>query len=132
MTFAKDEEKELLGGAIKPNEVKIEEIQSTPMPLSAVDTVLKEAVFMTAVPRMQDFVHGLTDMIPKSMPAWDTYHALYYRRPEEALHRALSEKVSGRGAKHDDPRVARAVFESLKSIPHLAHTYLSGSRVEAL
>ena len=131
MTFEEEADKELLGGAIRPNEVKIEEIKSTPIP-SQIDAVLKEAVFMTPTPRLQEFVHGLTDMIPTSQPAWDTYHALYYRRPEEALHKVLLEKVSGRGAKHDEPRIARATFESLKHIPHLAHTYLTGTAVKAI
>ena len=87
---------------------------------------------MTPTPRLQEFVHGLTDMIPTNQPAWDTYNSLYYRRPEDRLHKVLTDKVTGRGAKHDDPRVARSVFESLKHIPHLAHTYLSGSAVKAL
>jgi len=112
---------------IKPQKIKIKETPHEDMP-SAVDTILKQAVFFTPTPRIEEFVHGVTDMIPTSQMGWDVYSNLYHSRDEEPLHAALLSKVTGKGAKHDHPRVARAVYESLKHHPELAHTYLKGSR----
>ena len=92
------------------------------------DKILKEAVFLTPTPRLQEFVGGVTDMIPSSQMAWDVYTPLYHGREEAPLHKALQKRVSGRGARHDHPRVARAVFESLKYHPELANLYLKGYR----
>ena len=95
---------------------------------SSVDRILKEAVFLTPTPRLQEFVGGVTDMNPTSQMAWDVYTPLYHGRDERPLHQALHKQVSGRGARHDPPRVARAVYESLKFHPELAQTYLKGRR----
>ena len=99
---------------------------------SSVDRILKEAVFLTPTPRLQEFVGGVTDMIRTSQMAWDVYTPLYHGRDERPLHNALHKKVTGRGARHDPPRVARAVYESLKFNPELAHTYLRGRRVKSV
>lgn len=93
---------------------------------SSVDKILKDAVFFTPTPRLQEFVGGVTDMIPTSQMAWDVYTPLYHSRDERPLHDALRSQVSGRGARRDPPRVARAVYESLKFHPKLAHAYLRG------
>ena len=118
----------MLGGAIEPNKVKIKEAKPADMPFeSSVDQILKQAIYMTPTGRLQEFVGGVTDMIPTSQPAYDTYNGLYYRRDETALHKVLKEKVTGRGSRHDPPRIARAVWETLKYHPELAHAYLQGN-----
>ena len=94
---------------------------------SSVDKILKDAVFFTPTPRLQEFIGGVTDMNPTSQMAWDVYTPLYHGRHEQPLHNALKNKVTGRGARYDHPRVARAVYETLKYHPELAHAYLKGS-----
>ena len=115
-----------MGGAILPNKVIIKEAKPGELP-SVVDQILKEAVFMTSTPILQEFVAGVTDMIPNSQPAYDTYTAFFHRRDETELHDSLKKDVTGRGARHDKPRVAKAVFETLKYHPELAHSYLKGT-----
>ena len=63
-----------MGGAIEPNKVKIKEAKPADVPFeSSVDKILKQAIYMTPTPRLQEFVGGVTDMIPKSQPAYDAY-----------------------------------------------------------
>lgn len=119
------EDKPLLGGAISPSNTKIVELKRPHLP-SEVDKVLQQSVYMTATPRLQEFVHGLVSMVPTSQLAFDSYEHLYHARPEKTLHDSMHKQLSGKGARHDAPRIARAMYESLKFAPELANAYLSG------
>ena len=86
---------------------------------------------MTATPRLQQIVHGIVEILPTSQLAFDSYEHLYHARSQKTLHDSLHKKLSGKGARHDSGRIARATYESLKFSPQLANAYLSG-RVKSL
>ena len=114
----------MLGGSIS-KKVKIVEPQLVGLP-SEVDQVLQQSIYMTPTPRLSEFSHGLVSMVPTNQLGFDQYEGAYHARDEQKLHDALHKGVSGRGARYDNPRFARAVFESLKSAPAIAHAYLTG------
>jgi hypothetical protein len=63
-------------------------------------------------------------MSPQNDIAFFQYNPAFEAESERELHGHLQQLVSGRGAKHDHPRVARSVLESLKHKPELVALYL--------
>ena len=122
--FAKDDDDEaeqLLGGAILPGKVSFMDIE--PKGKISLDKILKDAAMLSPAPFMPSLIHGIVDMIPRNMIAWNQMTSTYHATSEEELHNSLTKLTSGRGAKYDHPRVARTIFESFKHSPELTKLY---------
>jgi hypothetical protein len=69
-------------------------------------------------------MQSVIDMSPQNDIAFFQYNAAFEAESEKQLHANLRQLVSGNGAKHDHPRVARTIYESFKHKPELASLYL--------
>ena len=110
-----------MGGAIKPAEIKLASVEPTGK--IAINKILKDAALLGPAPYLTEYVHGLTDMIDRNMIGGDQYAHRFHASNENELHTALTKLTTGRGHKHDHPRVARAIFESFKHAPKIAALY---------
>ena len=89
-----------------------------------VDNVLRNVAMLGAPAQMvTEFVHGLTDFIPRNIQGGDQNEWRYIARKEEELHKHLIKKTSGKGLKHDSNHVGRTIFESFDSFPELQNLY---------
>ena len=88
-----------------------------------IDKILKDAALLGPAPYLPSLVHGIVDMIPRNQIGWNQMTSTYHATTEQQLHDSLVKLTTGRGAKYDHPRVARAVFESFKHHPELTTLY---------
>ena len=89
-----------------------------------IDKVLAGVQLLSApAPHVTSFVHGLTDFIPRNITAGDSFAWRYLARPEEDLHNHLKGATKGKGFKHDEPRVGKAIGDSLSKFPELLKLY---------
>lgn len=112
----------MLGGAIKTDVHKMN-VETPELP--GIDKVLRQTQLLTASPIMYEYIHGLTDYIPRNQIGFYQYPRSYVGENEVDLHRNLKTLVTGKGASQDHHMVATAVHESLKHIPKLASLYLN-------
>lgn len=90
-----------------------------------VDRILKDAAILGPAPRIPELIHGVVDMIPTNKIGWNQMTSTYHSNNEDELHQSLVKLTTGRGARYDHPRVARAIFESFKHYPELTDLYHS-------
>ena len=76
------------------------------------------------------FAKDALSFIPENHVSFDQMEPTAQAVPEKNVYEQLIGNVSGKGAQFDHPIVARAIFESLKAHPKIAHLYASG-RVHA-
>ena len=95
-----------------------------PVPkLPTINQVLREAQNY-AVPPTPSYMQSVIDMSPTNEIAYFQYNAAFEAESERELHSNLRKLVSGHGAAHDHPMVARTVLESFKHMPEIASLYL--------
>ena len=117
MTF--DEDK-LLGGAIR-DDVRIMNVETPAMP--TFDDILKDTRYLQGSPLMAEYLHGVADLNYTNDLAMFQYQPAFEGEREVDLHNNLTSLVTGKGAKHDHPLVARTILESFKHMPKLARLY---------
>ena len=111
-----------MGGAIR-DDVRKMNVDVPQMP--SIHRLLREQHYIKGSPQMREFLYGAVDMVPRNMLAYFQYYPSVEGENEQGLHQNLKTLVSGHGAKQDHPRVRKAVYESLKHHPKLAHMYLN-------
>ena len=111
-----------MGGAIQSNVQKMN-VETPELP--RIDKILRQTQMLTSSPQMYEYIHGLTDFIPRNQIGFYQYPRSYVGENEADLHRNLKTLVTGRGASKDHHLVATSVHESLKHIPKLASLYLN-------
>ena len=110
----------LVGGAIS-GKIRTMDV---PIPnLPSINQILREARNYAVAPT-PSYMQTVIDMSPQNDIAFFQYSAAFEAESEQQLHKNLLELVSGHGAAHDHPRVARTVLESLKHKPEIASLYL--------
>ena len=95
----------LIGGAISG---KVRTLD-TPVPkLPTINQILREARNYDVAPP-PSYMQSVIDMSPQNEIAYFQYSAAFESESEHALHSNLRQLVTGKGAAHDHPRVARTV-----------------------
>ena len=89
----------------------------------SINQILREARNYAVAPT-PEYMQSVIDMSPQNNIAFFQYSGAFEAESEHQLHKNLRELVSGHGAAHDHPRVARTVLESLKHKPDIAALYL--------
>ena len=111
-----------IGGAIE-RDIRVRDITVVD-PRLHVDNVLRTVAMLGATaPMVTEFVHGLTDFIPRNIEGGDQNEWRYIARNEEELHKHLIENTTGKGLKHDGSHIGRTIFESFDSYPELQNLY---------
>jgi len=110
---------DLVGGAISG---KMRKADLSVPKLPSINQILREARNY-AVPPTPEYMQSVIDMSPKNDIGFYQYNAVFEAESERELHNNLKQLVSGNGAKHDHPRVARSIYESFKHKPSLADLY---------
>ena len=111
----------LVGGAIS-GKMRTKDAPVNPTPRT-INQILREAQNYAVAPTPK-FMQTVIDMSPQNDIAYFQYNAAYEAESERELHSNLRQLVSGKGAKHDHPRVARTIYESFKHKPAIAALYL--------
>ena len=89
-----------------------------------IDQVLSGIQLMDApAPMVTEFVHGLVDFIPRNIIGGDQFSWKYHAREEKELHEHLVKETKGKGFKHDDPVVAKVIYDSFEMYPLLQDLY---------
>lgn len=114
-----------MGGAIDSKQVRFEDVAPPDVaPSMHVDTVLRGVQMLSApAPRVQSFIHGIVDFIPRNIIGGDQFWWKYVARSEDELHKHLMKSTSGKGFRHDPPDVGRAISDSLQKYPELRKLY---------
>ena len=118
-----DKAEELLGGAIDPKRVRFKDIESRAPETDNMDKIMREQAFLSGPPRMQEFMHGVTDYRPLNNIGYWQYDHEWKKHSEQALHKSAMKLLSGDGAKGDHPRIQKLVHETLGHMPELLHLY---------
>ena len=111
-----------MGGAIRDNVRKMN-VETPALP--SIHSILRPSHYIKGSPQMREYLYDTVDMVPRNMLAYFQYYPSVESENEQGLHQHLKTLVSGHGAKQDHPRVRKAVYESLKQHPKLAHLYLN-------
>ena len=118
-----DKAEKLLGGAIDPKRVRFKDIESRAPETDNMDKIMREQAFLSGPPRMQEFMHGVTDYRPQNNIGFWQFDNEWKKNSEQALHQSAMTLLSGQGAKSDHPRIQKLVHETLGHMPELLHLY---------
>ena len=116
----KEEEEELLGGAIRPD-VKLRGAVSTKPDFRA---VMQNAAVLESKTSPYLVNASALNMIPSNMMPFSQYEPQMEAQREIDTFNVLAGALSGHGAHRDNHKHVRAVMETLKSHPTILNMYL--------
>ena len=112
---------EELGGAIL-GDVKIKDIETK---IPTYEDVQLPTYFQPAS-SIQHAIYMMStlSMIPRVEMDYAQFEPQMQAQSEDRVLNSILKGTTGKGAKHDHPRVSRAIIESLKEHPDLLHMYM--------
>lgn len=109
-----------MGGAIRAD-VRVMNTETPALP--SFEDTLKETRYLQGSPLMAEYLHGVANLNYTNDMAMFQYQPTFEGESEVDLHNNLRSLVTGRGARHDHPLVARTIMESFKHMPKLVNLY---------
>ena len=73
--------------------------------------------------QLKEVQDSLLDFRPRNVVPYDQYTYHFERHDEDELTAAVEKAFTGKGSKHDDPRLHQLVLDSLHAYPELIHMY---------